>query len=92
MPKRKPCSVKDGRFVVPCEVLRSCFDGSAWGKGRALFLNELTHLPTGKPSRSFVVMRLGEHKDKGVVVNVCPFCGTRIDAPVATEEKAAPAA
>ena len=92
MPKLNPCRVKDGSFVVPCDALASCFDGNAWGKGRALYLNELTHLPTGKPSRSFVVMRLGEHRGTGIVLNVCPFCGTRIDAPVTNEKIAAPAA
>ena len=84
----KRCSVRDGRFIEPCASLEGVFDGHAWGKGRGLFLQQMTHLPTGKPSRSFVVLRMGEHKEKGIVLNCCPFCGERIDAPVANDEAA----
>lgn len=81
----KRCTVDKGRFVVPCSTLETAFEGSAWGKGRGLFLNELTHFPTGTPSRSFVVLRLGQHRERGIVLNCCPFCGERIDAPVSSE-------
>ena len=85
----KKCSVRDGRFVEPCSSLAGAFDGNAWGKGRGLFLQELTDLTTGKPSRSFVVLRMGKHREKGVVLNCCPFCCERIDAPIASDAVAA---
>lgn len=81
----RSCSVTDGRFIVPCDTLASVFEGDGFGTGRALFLMELTSFNTLKPSRSFIVLRMGEHKPKGIVLNCCPFCGERIDAPVATE-------
>lgn len=89
MREMRKCAVEDGRFVIPCDTLESVFDGNSWGKGRGLFLNELTHLPTGRRSRSFVLMRMGLHKDNGIVLNCCPFCGERIDAPVLGAEEAA---
>ncbi len=54
-----PCKVHDGRFVEPCSSLEGAFDGNGFGRGRALFLYELTNLKTLKPSRSFVVLRMG---------------------------------
>ena len=89
MPKPRKCRVRDGQFVEPCPSLQDVFDGSGFGKGRALFLQQLTHIPTMKPSRSFVVLRMGKHKDKGIVLNCCPFCGERIDAPILNESEAA---
>lgn len=83
------CTVRDKRFVEPCASLRGAFDGHPAGRGRGLFLTTLTNLTTFKPSRSFVVLRMGEHVKKGVVLNCCPFCGERIDAPVMTDEEAA---
>lgn len=88
-PKR--CGVRDGKFVEPCETLRSVFDGHSFGRGRRLLLQQLTHIPTLKPSRSFVVLHMGEHKEKGIVLNCCPFCGERIDAPLLDDAKAEPA-
>jgi len=77
-----PCRIEDGRFVLPCASLASVFDGNSSGRGRALYLEHLTNIKTLKPSRSFVVMRMGEHAKKGIILNCCPFCGERIDAPV----------
>lgn len=84
----KTCSVRDGRFVEPCSSLWSTFEGSAFGKGRALFLYIMVNLKTLTPTRSFVVLRMGDHKQKGIAINVCPFCGERIDAPFAEPERA----
>lgn len=81
MAEHVPCAVRDGRFVEPCTSLARSFDGSPMGKGRGLFLFNMVNLNTLTPTRSFVVLRMGEHKEKGVALNVCPFCGERIDAP-----------
>ena len=78
----KPCSVRDGSFVEPCVTLASVV-------GKAVDHMTYIHMPTGKPSRSFFVLKSGEHREKGIVMNCCPFCGTRIDTPVSDEVKAA---
>ena len=87
-----PCKVDDGLFVRPCTSLAGAMDGSSAGKGRALFLSQYINLRTGKPSRSFVVLRMGQHIKDGIAVNVCPFCGERIDAPFQDDEPATEAA
>lgn len=81
-PKYKPCKVTGGRFVEPCVTLNSVI-------GKAVEHRHLTNMKTGKPSRSFVILKSGEHREKGIILNCCPFCGTRIDAPVASDESEA---
>ena len=75
-----PCKVRDGKFVEPCTSLAGAMDGHPFGKGKALCLYEMSDLKSGKPSRSFVVLRMGQHRTKGITLNFCPFCGERIDA------------
>lgn len=78
----KPCTVRDGRFVEPCATLASV-------EGRAVSHQHFTNFKTGAPARSFFVLKSGDHQKKGIVLNVCPFCGTRIDAPVNNETEPA---
>jgi hypothetical protein len=80
--KYKPCYVRDGRFVEPCVSLASVV-------GNAVSHQHFTNMTTGKPSRSFFVLKSGDHKQKGIVMNCCPFCGVRIDAPVNAETEPA---
>lgn len=82
----EPCKVRDGRFIEPCVAMIGAFDGSSAGKGRALFMSQYINIKTGEQSRSFVVLRMGDHIKNGVALNVCPFCGERIDAPFQDEE------
>lgn len=77
----KPCRVRDGAFVEPCVTL-------ARAVGKAVEHMHYVNFKTGKPSRSFVVLKSGEHRAEGIVMNHCPFCGTRIDAPVSDEAEA----
>ena len=76
-----PCKVRDGKFVDPCTSLEGAMFGSPFGRGNGLFLYDLSNLKTGKPTRSFVVLRTGKNSERGVALNCCPFCGERIDAP-----------
>ncbi len=71
----KPCSVRDGKFVEPCTTLASVV-------GKSVSHQHFTNFKTGQPARSFFVLKSGEHQKKGIVLNCCPFCGERIDAPV----------
>lgn len=68
------CTIKDGRFVVPCVVL-------AGAVGGAVDHAHYYDMAKREPSRSFFVLKSGAHKGKGIAMNVCPFCGERIDAP-----------
>jgi len=83
-----PCKITDGKFVEPCTSLAGAMDGSGFTQGRALYLHQTVNLSTLKPCRSFVVLRMGDHVQKGIALNVCPFCGERIDAPFADNDEA----
>lgn len=72
---RAECSVRDGAFVDPCEPLMRTF-------GRGVEHVHLIDFKSRKQTRSFVVIKSGEYRNKGVVANCCPFCGVRIDAPI----------
>jgi hypothetical protein len=74
------CTVRDGRFVEPCVSLRKVIDGAR------VKLVEYTDFNTMQPSRSFVSIHAGEFKKNGIVLNCCPLCGARIDAPVLNED------
>lgn len=73
------CTVRDGRFVVPCAVLADAVGGAV---AHAHYID----MTERKPSRSFFVLKSGAHKHKGIAMNVCPFCGERIDAPFVETE------
>jgi hypothetical protein len=87
------CRVRDDRFVEPCEFLGRAIQSrhGPFHRGGGIVLHNLVRLDTLKASRTFVTVRSGEWKAKGIVLNFCPFCGTQIDAPVAKQqdEKAA---
>jgi hypothetical protein len=76
------CTVKDGKFIEPCDTLsKACELGNPPpGTQRGIYLWQLTNTETHKPSRSFFGVKTTEHP-KGLAFNVCPWCGERIDAP-----------
>lgn len=76
------CTVRDGNFLEPCDTLRAaCEIGPPpRGKQRGIYWWQLTNMTTGKPSRSFIGAKTTEHP-KGLIFNVCPWCGERIDEP-----------
>lgn len=72
------CSVRDGSFVQPCDALARSF-------GKGVEHHHMLDMRTRKPSRSFVAIKSGEYSKRGTAMNVCPFCGERIDAPFAAD-------
>jgi len=82
----KPCRVRDGNFVEPCQSLQLALNERTGRRG--LELVEWSNFVTATPTRSFVVIRSGVLGGKGgVVVNHCPFCGVEICDPVRSEEE-----
>lgn len=80
------CAVKDGLFVEPCETLAAATAGGNGYRGAGIVCVSLSNISTGSPTRTFYSVRSGEHRSKGIVLNCCPFCGERIDAPVLDDE------
>src|SRR5690606_37475253 len=75
------CTVRDGRFLEPCDGIRQCLQGAnPTPRDKAgLYLVTYSKAIPFTPTRTFAVLKSGEHSRAGIVVNVCPFCGTRID-------------
>lgn len=78
------CTVRDGKFIEPCETLaKACETGNPpAGKQRGIYEWRYTNLKTNKPSRTFFGVKATQYP-KGMAFNVCPWCGERIDAPFA---------
>ncbi len=74
------CTVEEGKFVRPCPSLASAAEvGHPRGKQKGIYAWVLS-TPEG-PTRTFFGVKSGDHKDRGLALNFCPFCGERIDAP-----------
>lgn len=83
------CSVKDGRFVLPCKGLSEIVQGQA-AFSKAKGIREWQYFKRGVgASRSFIGARSDSHPD-GLLFNFCPICGTDISAPFAPAEESIP--
>jgi hypothetical protein len=84
------CTVRDGRFVEPCDALSELIDVDAPGfsRKRGVFQNTYTNMKTHGPSRSFVGLKCDTYKN-GMLFNFCPICGTKIDEPFASDNEEA---
>ena len=74
-----PCRLEtDG--LHPCHALDAVLEpqGGAGTKYQGLKLQTLINIDTGKFSRHLVTLKSGEHSKKGIVFNLCPFCGEEL--------------
>lgn len=78
----KNCTVRDGKFVEPCQTLLDNVDvanaGFSKAKGIARWVS--VSMETLDPLRSMIGIRTKAHPN-GILFNHCPFCGEKIDAP-----------
>lgn len=86
--RKVDCTVRDGRFVEPCDTLQELIDvmQPGFSRKRGVFLTSYTTLTTREPSRSFVGLKCDAFKN-GMLFNFCPICGTKIDAPFASDDE-----
>lgn len=76
------CTVREGLFVEPCDSLISASEyGNPRGKQKGIYGWVLGN--RSGPTRTMFGAKSGEHVEKGVMFNFCPFCGEKIDAPFA---------
>jgi hypothetical protein len=76
------CAVRDGKFVEPCDALASATEyGHPRGKQKGIFAYAWSN-PAG-PTRTVFGAKSGDQVARGLIFNFCPYCGVRIDGPIA---------
>jgi hypothetical protein len=70
------CKV-EGKIITACKTLEaSCEYGHPKGKQKGQYCWSLTDMKTGNESRRLFGIKSGDHIQKGIIYNFCPFCGT----------------
>jgi hypothetical protein len=70
-----PCSVKAG-VVEPCWALDEVLElGGVGTRYQGAKMNSMMNMKTMAFSRNLVTLKSGKHSKKGLVMNLCPFCG-----------------
>ena len=82
---RKQCAV-DGLFVTGCSALEKVAE-LPHGKSKGIKKVSTHNTITGKPFRTYYMVRSGDHKERGLILNFCPMCGTDISKMFRDEEK-----
>lgn len=81
------CTIRDEKFVEPCDSLKGATEyGNPRGKAKGIYAWAMTSRGTG-PTRTMFGVKSGEHTEKGLLFNFCPFCGEKIDAPFVDNQK-----
>jgi hypothetical protein len=60
-----------------CDGLSRAIDAHGLAR-RALSAEHVINAKNGRSVRTLLVLRSGEFRKDGVVVNYCPFCGTQV--------------
>lgn len=86
------CAVRDGRFVEPCDALKEATEyGNPRGKQKGIWAWAMSN--QRGPTRTYFGAKSGDHVEKGLLFNFCPYCGEPISRPfndAAMREKGQP--
>jgi hypothetical protein len=89
-----PCATAEQR-IKPCWALSEVLQQRGRGtKFQGLELQTLVNMKTFKHSRDMVVLKSGKHGKNGLALNLCPFCGEKLQmsaeptSPVASADRA----
>lgn len=87
MTQKKPWPCKlTPKGLAQCWALDEVLEiGGQGTKYQGLKLNTMIDMTTNKFSRHLVVLKSGQHAKKGLVLNLCPFCGGELVEGVAAE-------
>jgi hypothetical protein len=73
-----PCKIND-QHITPCWVLDEVLQQRGRGtKAQGLEFQTLMNIKTFKHSRDIVVLKSGKHGRHGMALNLCPFCGEKL--------------
>jgi hypothetical protein len=73
-----PCKMTaDG--LKPCHAMNDVLEiGGVGTRYQGVKLQTLINMKSGDFSRHLVVLKSGKHAKKGLVFNLCPFCGEEL--------------
>ncbi len=74
MKTRNKCEVKNNRVLLCSTLMKSTNLSGRSG----IYVQTLSNIETGQPTRSYVIAKSGIFKTNGIVLNYCPFCGEKI--------------
>jgi hypothetical protein len=78
MSKKKnwPCSIEAGR-VKQCWALDEVLQmpGGRGTRHQGVEIQTMLNMDSFEFSRNLIVLKSGQHGKKGLVMNLCPFCG-----------------
>ena len=75
MTEYKKCT-SENKMLKPCSTLSKAMEGLANSRAKGISLIVLS--VHGTPSRSAAVLRSGDFKKDGIIINFCPFCGENV--------------
>ncbi len=62
--------------VETCRGLRECLEDKSSGQQNRLVYDTVYKLSKMQPRGTLIVLRSGYHRQNGICLNWCPFCGT----------------
>jgi hypothetical protein len=70
-----PCTIADGHIKL-CWALDEVIElGGVGTRYQGVKINNMINMKTMAFSRHLVTVKSGKHSKKGLVMNLCPFCG-----------------
>jgi hypothetical protein len=88
MTKKRPWPCKIGPDgVKPCWALNETLQepGGRGTRAQGITLNTMIDMKTMAFNRNLIVLKSGQHSKKGLVMNLCPFCGGELIEGASTE-------
>lgn len=81
MADKLKCTVRDGKFVEPCDALREVTEYSHPRKKQKGIFAYRYSTPERGPTRTMFGAQSGDRVQSGLLFNFCPYCGEKIDQP-----------
>ena len=70
------CASKEGGYsVTRCEALNSVIEFYPRSTSKGVFGKSIVNIESNEPLGTMIIAKSGKHKSRGMVMNVCPFCG-----------------
>lgn len=70
------CTIRKGGYSeTRCDALNSVIDYHPRANSKGIFGRSIVNINSGESLGLMVVAKLGKFQQRGIAMNVCPFCG-----------------